>query len=76
MESMFSFCQNLEIINLGNINTSSVKTMKTLFGNCYKLTSINLSNFDFSRVTDISYMFSGCNNIEKNKFLKYKYIIT
>ena len=54
---MFNGSNNIEKINFGNINTSSVENITTIFQNCNQMTSIDLSNFDASKVTDMSWMF-------------------
>ena len=54
------YCYNLEKINFGNANTSSVKRMSALFYNISKLTSLDLSSFDTSSVTTMEGMFYMC----------------
>ena len=49
MTFMFSECQSLKYINLQNLNTSKVETMKRVFYNCKSLKSLNLSSFDTSK---------------------------
>ena len=68
MRAMFYGCSNLEKINFGKINTSSVENMRSLFNGCSKLTSIDLSIFDFSNVMTMNSMFYGCSNLEKVNF--------
>ena len=63
ISSMFSGCSNLENINLGNLDFSSVENMKNVFYECRKLTSIDLFKFDFSKVIDMSNLFDGCINL-------------
>jgi len=56
MFGIFYNCANLEKINLGNINTSSVLSMRTLFNGCSKLKAIDLSNFDKSLLFNICFL--------------------
>ena len=65
---MFCNCTNLETINFGNINTSSVVSMAYLFSYCSKMTSFDLSIFDTSKVTSIYGMFYFCHNLETINF--------
>ena len=59
------FLKALTNVIFGNIDTSSVTTMKYLFSNCESLSTIDLSALDFSNVKDISNMFYGCNYLNK-----------
>ena len=43
MHWIFQECINLESINFGNIDTSSLKQMNGIIYNCLKLKSIDLS---------------------------------
>ena len=61
---MFYRCTNLEKIIFGNINTSSVKNMRSTFNECTKLTSVDLSNFDTSQVETMYRMFYYCKNLK------------
>ena len=57
-----SFCKTTTM-NLGNLNTSKVTSMRSMFFNCSSLTDLNMSNFDTSNVTDMNNMFSYCNSL-------------
>ena len=61
---MFSDCRNLEKINFGNINTSSLENMWALFQRCSKLESIDLSIFDTSKVKNMESVFYECSNLK------------
>ena len=67
MNSMFSYCFGLTILDLSNFNTSNVTDMASMFSWCNSLESLNLSNFDMSNVivnelaTCNNCMFEGCN---------------
>ena len=54
---MFSFCYELEELDVSNFNTSNVTGMYRAFGYCKKLEKIDLSNFDSSNVKNMQYMF-------------------
>ena len=64
MQFMLNGCSNLEKINFGKINTSSLQNMRDFFQFCSKLTSIDLSMFDTSKVTDMGMMFNRCSNLK------------
>ena len=55
---------NLLGINLGNFNTSKVKSMYGMFGNCNNVEELDLSSFNTSQVTDMGSMFRGCSNLK------------
>ena len=44
-----------------------------MFYELQNIIEIDLSNFDASEVNDMQWMFYNCENLEKNKFWKYKY---
>ena len=52
---------NLKDINLSNLDTRYVTSMKGMFANCNNLTKLDLSNFITDRVVDMSNMFDGDN---------------
>lgn len=61
MSSMFYNCTNLESIDLGNLDTSNVKTMKDTFRGCTNLKNINFGdNFTTINVTNMASIFNGC----------------
>ncbi len=53
----------LVLLDLSNLDTSSVTNMSGMFADCRFLTELNLSNFDTSKVTDMSYMFRNCRGL-------------
>ncbi len=55
-----NFSQLENIIDLSNLNTANVTSMRTMFGACHALTSLDLSSFDTSNVTDMDNMFLEC----------------
>ena len=58
-ESLFSNIFSLKYVNLSDVDTSTVTTMKKMFYGSYEIESINLDNIDTSNVEDMSYMFCG-----------------
>ena len=60
MYGMFSYCSELQSLDLSNFDTSKVTKMYSMFSGCKSLQSLDLSNFDTSNVTDVSRMFKGC----------------
>lgn len=60
------FVQNeFTTINLSNLDTSKVTSMRSMFEGCTKLKELDLSNFNTSKVTDMSKMFYGLFSLEK-----------
>ena len=63
MSYMFSYCQNLETLNLSNLNLQSVTTMKGMFNHC-GLQTLNLSGATTSSsLINATSMFSYCENL-------------
>ena len=60
MGNMFSDCDKLTTLDVGNFNTSNVTNMFCAFGDCHSLTSLDVSNFNTSNVTNMSWMFNNC----------------
>ena len=54
---MFDWLQCVKSIDLTNVDTSNVKTMKEMFARCSELTDLNLGGIDTSNVTDMEAMF-------------------
>ena len=65
---MFQYCTNLQKVNLGNNNMSSLQNMDSLFFNCESLTSVDFSNLGLSQVTSITLMLAYCTNLQKVNF--------
>ena len=59
-ENLFFNCRDIIEIDLSNVNTSSVTSMRGMFCNCENLKYINFGNIDTSCVTDMSYLFNYC----------------
>jgi len=65
MTGMFSFCYELEYLDLTNFDTSNVKNMSYMFKGCFKLKEIKgLNKFITEKVIDMKEMFSSCYNLE------------
>ncbi len=60
---MFSECNSLTEVDLGDFDTANVTDMSGMFRSCASLTSLDLSGFDTSNVTNMSCMFSGCSSL-------------
>ena len=60
---LFNVFTNLISVDLKNLDTSSVTSMRLMFGRCSKLAELNVSNFDTSKVTDMYGMFNNCSNL-------------
>ena len=67
MQNMFSGCQKLTSLNIGNFDTSNVSNMGSMFSSCKALTSLDLKHFD-SKVFEIGGMFQNCNAITNITF--------
>ena len=63
LAGLFDGYRNLESIDFGNLDTSSVTDMSCMFLECSSLASLDLSSFDTSKVTDMSLMFRGCSSL-------------
>ena len=61
--NMFENCSSLTSLDLSNLNTSNVTSMRNMFSACSSLTSLDLSNFNTSKVTDMGFMFNGCSSL-------------
>lgn len=63
LDLFFNFINLVEIVGLGNIDTSYATIMQETFSNCSSLTSIDLGRFNTSNVTTMSSMFDGCTSL-------------
>lgn len=60
--AMFSYCENLEELDLSSFNTANVQNMEAMFANCYKLNNIaGIANLKTDNVKNMKTMFAGCN---------------
>ncbi len=58
-EKMFA-SEDLTSIDLSELDTSEVESMRWMFSHCKRISSLDVSNFDTSRVKDMTSMFNGC----------------
>ncbi len=63
MNGIFSYCYNLEYLDISSFNTSNVVRMDSMFRDCRSLKYLNLKNFDTSKVTRIDNIFNGCSSL-------------
>ena len=59
----FRGCDGLNKVDLSNVNTENVTTMRSMFCGCKSLTGLDLSSFDTRSVMDMSSMFSVCQSL-------------
>ena len=59
----FIGCDGLNKVDLSNVNTENVTTMRSMFCGCKSLTGLDLSSFDTKSVTDMASMFSSCKSL-------------
>ena len=59
----FENCSSLENIDISNLDTRSVKEMKSIFEGCENLKQIDISNFDTHSVTTLENIFNGCSSL-------------
>ena len=60
---MFYGASSLTSLDVGNLDTSNVTTMRSTFSEASSLTNLDVSNFDTSKVTDMSFMFNGASSL-------------
>lgn len=64
MNTMFAGCDNLRLLNVGDLNTANVEDMSYMFTSCYALETLDISNFDTRNVTTIKHMFSDMHSLK------------
>ena len=52
-------------VDLKNLDTSCMTSMRGMFALCSNMKTIDVSDFDTSKVTDMGYMFYECNNLKQ-----------
>jgi len=60
MSSMFSGCNSLTSLDVGEWDTGAVTSMSSMFSNCNSLTSLDVSGWDTGEVFNMSGMFNSC----------------
>lgn len=63
MSNFFAFFIRLKTIDISNLNTSSVTSMKKLFYACKSIHALDLTNLDTTIVTNFSQAFGACSNL-------------
>lgn len=72
MSEMFSYCRNLNTLDLSNFNTAKVTSAYQMFYRCEKLTTIYASSlFTVSSITDSEDMFGECTSLKGGKDTAY-----
>ena len=75
MYRMFSYCKNLNNLDLSSFDTKNVTDMSCMFSGCKNLNNLDLSSFDTKNVTNISSIFRNCPNkiyeSNKSKFKRF-----
>ena len=80
--NLFAYLTNVKIIDVSNLDTSSVTNMYGMFRGCSSITSLDLSNFNTSNVTDMYQLFYDCkvlsnlniSNFDFTKVTSYAYM--
>lgn len=64
ISGLLSECTELELLDISNIRTDNVASMRETFNKCIKLAQINLSNIDTHNVKDMTRMFAWCESVQ------------
>ena len=67
LDCLFANCSNITEVDLSNVTTSQIYSMKNTFQGCTSLISVNLSKFTtwaISESSKIEKFFLGCSNLE------------
>ena len=64
MSWMFSYCHQLNVIDVAGFNTAKVTNMRGMFSACWNLQGLDLSSFNTSKVTDMTDMFFSCGSLQ------------
>ena len=72
MRYMFSYCSQLQSLDISFFETSKVRDMSYMFAGCSNLTSMDLSNFLLDEVLSMEKMFFGCHNLS---FINFNYTV-
>ena len=63
MNSMFSGCENIKMLNLNKHETSKVTDMSFMFDRCGSLDSLNIDSLNTSKVKTMRAMFQKCEGL-------------
>ena len=64
MNAMFSYCEDLETVDVDGFDTAAVTDMNRMFNYCQDLETLDVSGFDTAAVTDMGAMFNYCEALE------------
>ena len=65
MNEMFHNCEELEILDLSNFDTTNVINMDSMFKGCIKLKEIKgINKFNTNNVNNMKSMFQNCKELE------------
>ena len=70
---LFTFCKNLETIDLYSYDTTHITNMLGMFYGCENLKSVNLSNFKSTNDINMGHMFRDCNKLKTINFPSNNY---
>ena len=63
LEYMFSYCINLQTIDVSHFDTRKVTNMFGVFNQCSSLQSLDLSSWNTQNVTEMRQLFYGCSSL-------------
>lgn len=61
---MFGNCKFVTGVDLSNLDTQNVASMKRMFYDCVNITDINFSSIDTRNLTNMECMFGNCKNLQ------------
>ena len=68
MSDMFSFCNNLNNLDLSLFNIKNVKNMSYMFYCCYNLKNLKLFSLNTKNKIDMDYIFDNCYKLNINSY--------
>ena len=68
---LFTFCEDLQTVDLSGLNTSNVEDMMYIFYACTSLKRVKLSGLNTSNVANMHAMFCKCTNLETLNLLTF-----
>lgn len=60
----FSNCHRLTVVNLDNVDTSRLVSIRSLFSNCINLRQVSMVGWDVSCLRNCDFAFSMCINLD------------
>jgi len=64
MSDMFSFCNNLNNLDLSSFSIKKIKYMSYMFYHCYKLKNLKLISFNTQNSIDMDFIFDKCYDLK------------